>query len=378
MAGIYIHIPFCKKRCLYCDFYSTTALEKKNDFLAALQKEIFLRRDFFPQGTPVETLYFGGGTPSLLHPGEVQIIVNCLRENFLFSPAAEITFEANPEDLNNNYLTSLLRTDINRLSLGIQSFSNSFLALLNRRHNARQAIDAVTTAATKGFNNISIDLIYGLPGQSLAHWKQDLQQAMNLPVSHLSAYHLAYEQGTQLTTLLKEGKIEETPEDLSLQMFKLLIERTAQHGFEHYELSNFARQGQYSRHNMAYWTGKPYLGLGPSAHSFDGEKRYHNTSHLEKYLQLLKDDKTAYESEILSATDRMNERIMLALRTSAGLDLKDFEQSFGKEKKDLLVAGMKKFTRTGLVLLDEQKAVLSTEGKFLSDMIIRDLFFERK
>ncbi len=270
MAGIYIHIPFCRQKCYYCDFYKTVNTSLTVKFLPALESEIILRKGYLESET-IETIYFGGGTPSVLTESELADILQTLHQQYSISCDAEITFEANPDDLSIEYLQGLKRTGVNRLSIGIQSFQDTFLKKMNRRHTAMQAVEAIENAANLGFDNISVDLIYGLPGLSSTAWKKDLKQVFKLPVQHLSAYHLTYHEGTAFYTWLKKGALKELKEAQSVSQFEILVEQAEKNGFEQYEISNFAKDRLYSKHNSSYWLGTKYLGLGPSAHSFNGK-----------------------------------------------------------------------------------------------------------
>ncbi|MEG1587164.1 MAG: radical SAM family heme chaperone HemW, partial [Bacteroidales bacterium] len=269
MAGIYIHIPFCKTRCLYCDFFSNTRMDKKNAFIATLCKEIENRKTYLGDAT-IKTLYFGGGTPSQLEEADFRQIFTTLKNCFDLSQCHEITLEANPDDLSESYIAMLRTLPFNRISIGIQSFSDRDLKFLNRRHDAQQAIRAVNNCKQAGFDNISIDLMYGLPGQTPDEWEKNLETALSLNIQHISSYHLIYEEGTALYRLLERGKVNPVDEESSLQMFRTLIDTLRKKGFVQYEISNFARDERYSMHNTSYWTGDKYLGLGPGAHSFDG------------------------------------------------------------------------------------------------------------
>ena len=272
MAGIYLHIPFCKTRCIYCDFYSTTRSELKTRYVQALCRELTMRKEYL-KGEDIETIYFGGGTPSQLEKEDFEQIFDTIREHYGLNHCQEITLEANPDDLSQEYLEMLSSLPFNRLSMGIQTFDDATLKLLRRRHNARTAIEAIDRCRKAGFQNISIDLIYGLPGETKERWENDLRQAISLNVEHISAYHLIYEEDTPIYNMLKQHQISEVDEDSSLEFFTLLIEHLQKAGFEHYEISNFCRPGKYSRHNTSYWKGIAYLGCGPSAHSFDGMTR---------------------------------------------------------------------------------------------------------
>ena len=302
MAGIYIHIPFCKTRCVYCDFYKETDESKINDFVAALCAEATLRKNEISES--IKTIYFGGGTPSRLSKQHFENIFENLFSNFSVESDAEITLEANPDDLSEEYIQLLRELPFNRISIGIQSFDDDELKFLSRRHSAQQAIDAVKRCQQAGFDNISIDLMYGLPKQTLEIWKENLQKACELNIQHISAYHLIYEPETKLYSLLQKGKIQPVTDDASTEMFSTLIDVLLQNGFEHYEISNFAKNGLYSMHNTSYWKNEKYMGLGPSAHSYDGENRSWNVSSLNKYIESVKSGKLSQETENLTLSQK--------------------------------------------------------------------------
>lgn len=320
MAGIYLHIPFCKSRCQYCDFFSTTLLPLREEYVNALQKELVDRKYYLPD-PQIDTIYFGGGTPSLLSSEQIAALLLTIRRNYQVSPQAEITIEANPGDLTTDYLHALRAAGINRLSIGIQSFNTRQLQLLGRRHTAAQAIESVKTAQQCGFQNLSIDLIYGLPNQTLSDCEEELNQALMLGVQHISTYCLTYEEGTPLTAMRDKGTITPADDDLLNSMYAQLQLTLTQHGFEHYEVSNFALPGYRSRHNSSYWTDSPYLGVGAAAHSYDGQTRQWNIADLDSYISSATKGDTITEKETLSETDKYNERIMLSLRTNEGIDL---------------------------------------------------------
>lgn len=314
MAGVYVHIPFCKSRCRYCDFYSTTMLERQSAYISALCHEWETRRQAF--GTDIDTLYIGGGTPSAISTDLIAVV----RELIIPSPgvANEITMEANPGDLSLEILERLRAAGINRLSIGIQSFNDRLLSLIGRRHTAAEAIEVVHLARKAGFENLSIDLMYGLPTQTMEEWKADIETALTLAPEHISAYCLSYEDGTVLTRMLERGEIEETDEDTENEMFDYLAARLEKAGYLHYEVSNYAKPSYESRHNSSYWNDTPYLGLGAGAHSYDGQRRSWNRGDIDAYIE---NPSAVHEEEILSETDRYNERVMLSLRTSKGLKI---------------------------------------------------------
>ena len=315
MAGLYIHIPFCKKRCLYCDFFSTTQLARREEYVEALLKEITMRRN--EASEPIQTVYIGGGTPSTLETADIERIVRAVG----LQEAEEVTMEMNPGDATREYLQALRQTGINRLSIGIQSFQDELLQLIGRRHNAQQAIEAVHMAQEVGFDNISVDLIYALPTQTMTQWEADIETALSLGVQHISSYGLMYEEGTALTRMVENGELEAIDEDTENTMYDRLCERLKQAGFVHYEVSNFALPGYEAKHNSNYWNGTPYIGVGAGAHSYIGKVRSWNPDDLEAYIQGMNDGSLKRESETLSDEDLYNEQIMLGLRTSKGCRL---------------------------------------------------------
>lgn len=375
MAGIYIHVPFCQTRCLYCDFFSNTRMNKKEGWLRTLCREIALRKDYLAN-EPVHTLYFGGGTPSQLGESDFEQIFNTLQTHFDLSQCEEITLEGNPEDLTDAYIQMLRRFPFNRISMGVQSFDDADLKFLNRRHNANRAAQAVKACQQAGFNNISIDLMYGLPGQTLEGWQKNLDTALSLNVQHISSYHLIYEEGTALYRLLQQGKVKVADEEVSLAMFRMLIDKLQQAGFEHYEISNFARNGLYSKHNTSYWQGTPYLGLGPGSHSYDGHNRHYNPGDFNLYMERLAADSAEFtETEILSADERYNELILVSLRTMWGLPLNTVRTQFG-EARYLYCLQMARPHLEAHLLKEEQGFLkLTKEGIFVSDGIMADLLY---
>ena len=377
MSGIYIHVPFCRTRCLYCDFFSNTRMDKKAAWLAALVREIELRRDYL-QGVPPSTLYFGGGTPSQLDESDLRTIFDALDRCFDLSQLTEVTLEANPDDLTPDYIAMLRRLPFNRLSMGVQSFDDADLRFLNRRHDRRRALEAVKDCQAAGFENISIDLMYGLPGQTIAGWQANVRQAIALGVPHISAYHLIYEEGTAMQRLLEQGKIEPVGEETSLAMFRLLISELKEAGFEHYEISNFALPGRYSRHNTSYWQQTPYLGLGPGAHSFDGLRtRHYNPGALDDYTAAYNDAEPHLyiEEERLSEDDCYNEAVMTGLRTMWGLDLRLVGERFGQARLDYCLRMAAPHIKEGTLTREGDRLRLTPEGIFISDGIMADLVY---
>jgi oxygen-independent coproporphyrinogen III oxidase len=369
VAGIYIHIPFCRKKCFYCDFYKTTAVEKKPLFLQSLKTEVKLQAGYL-DGETVNTVYFGGGTPSVLTFTELADILEQLHNLFPVSNHAEITLEANPDDLSLTYLLELRKLGFNRLSIGVQSFSDTDLKKMNRRHSSAQAFLSVYDAAEAGFSNVSLDLIYGLPGLTLENWEKNLQRAFKLPFNHLSAYHLTYHEGTKFHEWLKAGRLRELPEDESIAHFELLMDMSAEAGFEQYEISNFAKDKAYSRHNSSYWQGCKYLGLGPSAHSYNGVSRQWNVSSLERYINAVNSGSPAFEREELTLTDRLNDYLITRIRTIWGISLVEIGEHFGKEFSQKVLLSSKSFLDSGLLHQEGDIISLTRQGIMVSDEIM--------
>lgn len=373
MAGIYIHVPFCKTRCVYCDFYSTTEQAAHADaYVQAVCTELELRKDYL-QGRPVQTVYLGGGTPSQLSVEQLERLLTTAHRVYGLAHAHEITLEANPDDLTPQYLHNLGRLPINRLSIGIQTFDDHLLRLLKRRHTAAQAIETVEHCRRAGFSNVSIDLIYGLPGQSMEHWQHDLQTAISLNAEHISAYHLIYEAGTPLYDMLNRHAVSEADEEDSNRFFALLMDRLGAAGYEHYEISNFGRPGRHSHHNSSYWNGTPYLGCGPSAHSFDGKNRAWNAASLALYIKGVNAGRPPLETEILDPDTRHNDRVITALRTRRGLCMEALQAEFGDVYARDLLRMARKHLETGLLELVDNHLRLTRRGIFVSDGVMSDL-----
>ncbi|MEN8115667.1 MAG: radical SAM family heme chaperone HemW [Bacteroidota bacterium] len=372
MAGIYIHIPFCRQKCNYCDFYKTLNTLLIPKFLATLKKEAEKRKQYL-NNELVETIYFGGGTPSVLGEQKLYNLLAFLDKQWKIDSNAEITLEANPDDLTATYLNGIRQAGINRLSIGIQSFQDKLLERMNRRHNSEQAVQAVENAAKAGFQNISVDLIYGLPELTETEWQDNLDHVFQLPVHHLSAYHLTYHKGTPFYSWLKKGTLKELSETESIRQFNMLIDLAQKNGFEHYEISNFAKNEIYSRHNTSYWTGKKYLGLGPSAHSFDGSSRRWNVLDTEDYIQAFENNTGYFEEEFLTPEDKFNEYILTRIRTQWGISFDYVRQNFGKEKADYLEKQISKYKETKKIIVKNNIITLSREGFFISDEIMSDL-----
>jgi oxygen-independent coproporphyrinogen-3 oxidase len=372
MSGIYIHIPFCKQACHYCDFHFSTSLNKKGDLVKALAKELELRKDEF-KNQQVETIYFGGGTPSLLANDELEFLISEVYKNFKVVTNPEITLEANPDDLTHQKLEDYAASQINRLSIGIQSFYEEDLKLMNRAHNAKEAEECLQEA-TKHFDNISIDLIYGIPGLSSERWIQNIETALSFNIPHISSYALTVEPKTALDTFIQKGIIKNVDDDLAQEQFHILIEKLEEAGFIHYELSNFGKPDYFSKNNSAYWQGKTYLGIGPSAHSFNGKERGWNVRNNSKYIKSLEQNILPIETETLSITDKYNEYVMTGLRTVWGVSLDKVELDFGLNYKKYLLEQSQKHINEHLLYLDDGKLRVTKKGKFLSDGIASDLF----
>lgn len=369
VAGIYIHVPFCQGRCIYCDFYSTTEGEEwKSRYVDALLAELRMRRDELPFAR-VHSIYIGGGTPSQLPARALSGILNEVCRLFPVDSDAEVTVEANPDDVTPEWLAALSHTPVNRLSMGVQSFDDALLRLIRRRHTAQQAVCAVEQAALHGISNVSIDLIYGLPTQTMEQWQADVRQALALDVQHLSAYSLSYEEGTPLWRMLEQGRIEEADEELSLRMYEHLIDATQAAGFTHYEISNFCRPGRHSQHNSAYWHGVPYLGFGPGAHSYDGMRtRRWNLSDLKGYVQAA-GSMPPHQSEVLTDDELYDETVMTRLRTSEGLSLDLLTAAY----RAYCMAQAEPHLRAGRLEQAGSTIRLTRQGIFTSNDIISDL-----
>ncbi len=374
MAGIYIHIPFCRKFCNYCNFHRSTYVRNKNILVKALIKEIGLKRNYL-DNEPIETIYFGGGTPSILSVTELSAITGTIYNTFNVIENAEITLEANPDDLTTKYLYEVKRNiPINRLSIGIQSFYDEHLKLMNRRHDSVQALQSVKLSQEAGFSNISVDLIYGLPEMTAKMWYSNLLQTFNLFVQHISAYHLSFEPGTVFNKLLNEGKLARLSEDESLKQYELLIEVSKNRNFIHYEISNFALEGCFSVHNANYWKQKKYLGIGPSAHSYNLISRQWNISDNSKYLEGIKKGKPYTEIEILNTQTKFNDYVLTSLRTMWGINIDYIENSFGKTYAEFISERIRKFSESYIIKQDNNYK-LTHRGQFISDHIISELIF---
>jgi oxygen-independent coproporphyrinogen-3 oxidase len=374
MAGIYLHIPFCKSRCTYCDFFSSTDGHWQDAYTDALCRELTDRQSYL-RGEPVRTLYLGGGTPSQLSEARLRRIFNTIGSLYDLDDIEEITLEANPDDLTERYVEMLRRLPVNRLSIGIQTFHSPTLRRLNRRHTADEARQAVERCQRSGFEHISIDLMYGLPGETDMQWADDLRQAVALGVEHISAYHLTYEPGTMLFRMLEQKLFRAVDEERSLRFFDMLTETLADAGYEHYEISNFSLPGRHSRHNSAYWEGTPYLGCGASAHSFDGMSRRRNVASVEAYTRAIGQGKPLFETEQLDLTTRYNETIITRLRTRAGLSIDRLAENYGERLTRYCLQQARPYLQSNLLKLHENVLSLTREGIFLSDAVMRDLLW---
>mgnify|MGYP000921607822 CR=1 FL=1 len=372
MAGIYLHIPFCKQRCTYCDFYKEIAPEHVDELVNTLITELRLRKDYL-KGHSISTIYFGGGTPSVLNYSQFKNIFDEIFHLFEVDVNPEITMEANPDDLTVTYLESLSPLPFNRISIGIQSFDDDDLIKINRRHNSQQAIDAVKNAKTAGFNNISIDLIYALPGQSIDNWKKQLENAFALNVEHISAYGLTYEKGTELWRQRNKGLLSVVEDEVTIQMYEYMLLKMSENNYEAYEISNFSKSGYRSQHNSAYWKFIPYLGIGPSAHSFDGNSRQWNVASVKKYMERVTSGNIYYEKEILSIQDSYNDYIMVALRTAEGIYLKHVKDKFGNEYLTDCLNNAMIYVQSKDLIIEDERLYLSQKGIQISNLIIMEL-----
>ena len=380
LSGIYIHIPFCKQACYYCDFHFSTSLKKKEELIQALVKELKLRKDELSNQT-VETIYFGGGTPSLLSIGELQFLIDTVYENYSVVENPEITLEANPDDLlspraeSRGLFQDYREIGINRLSIGIQSFFDADLKAMNRAHNAKEARQCLEQA-TQLFDNITVDLIYGIPTMNLEQWNENLQTVFDFNINHISAYALTVEHKTALDSFIKNGKYPPINDSLALQHFEHLMQETSKQGFVQYEISNFGKPNYFSKHNTSYWKGKSFLGIGPSAHSFNGKERSWNVSNNTKYIKSLQEDKLPVTIEKLSVKDQYNEYVMTGLRTIWGVSLDKIKNDFGEIYVSHIKKNSEKFITEGLLVTssDSETLAVTDKGKFLADGIASSLF----
>jgi oxygen-independent coproporphyrinogen-3 oxidase len=372
MSGIYIHIPFCKQACHYCDFHFSTSLKKKDEMILALAKEIALRKNE-AENKAIETIYFGGGTPSILSTEDIKFLIDEVYRNYKVVENPEITIEANPDDLTEERIIELSNNRVNRLSIGIQSFFEDDLKMMNRAHNSNEASKCLEIA-TKYFDNISLDLIYGIPGMSNEKWKQNIEKALSYNIPHISSYALTVEPKTALETFIKKGIIKEPNDEVAQEHFHILVETLQEKGFIHYELSNFGKENYFSKNNSSYWLGKKYIGIGPSAHSFDVTSRSWNIANNTLYIKSIQDNKLPLTSEKLTKEDSYNEYIMTGLRTIWGVSLERIESEFGQEFLNYLTKQSQRFINDGLLEIENNILKTTKKGKFLCDGIASDLF----
>jgi oxygen-independent coproporphyrinogen-3 oxidase len=372
MSGIYLHIPFCKQACHYCDFHFSTSLKHRGPLLEAMKQELQMQKEAGWQQT-VDTIYFGGGTPSLLSVREIEEFIELISSIFKVVPEPEITLEANPDDLKPDIIKQLAASPINRLSIGVQSFDEKELRWMNRAHTAKEALESLE-GIQQHFPNYSLDLIYGVPGSNLDIWEANLKQALEFNPPHISSYALTVEPGTALKSFIEKGVSPDVDEAFCEDSFQMLVTVLESEGFEHYEISNFGKPGFFSRNNTAYWKGKPYLGIGPSAHSFDGQRRMWNISNNIRYTKAIAVGKPLREIETLSQRDRYNELVMMGLRTKWGISLQQIQEAFGPAYKAYLMKQAQQYLDEHLLFMDGKRLYTTRKGKFLADGIASDLF----
>lgn len=381
MAGLYVHIPFCVSRCIYCGFYSTVGIDKRDEYLDALQKEIEIRNEYLNED--INTIYIGGGTPSALSNKQLErlfrIIGKFVEEKnkcrITENKEFEFTIECNPNDLDDEKIDLLRESLANRVSMGVQTFDDSRLKFIKRRHNSAQAKEVFRKLRKAGFGNISIDLMFGFPNQTIDEWGKDIDEAIGLQPEHLSVYSLMIEEGTPLYNLVAAGKVKEIDEEKSLAMYKLLCKKMEENGYEHYEISNFAKHGCHSRHNSSYWRDIPYMGIGAAAHSYDGLSRQWNISDLNKYIDEIGKGKVSFEREIIDETTHFNDIITTATRTAEGISLEKIKREFGEKYLNNLMNEAKKHIANGMLEIADNNLRLTKEGVFISDSIMSDLIY---
>jgi oxygen-independent coproporphyrinogen-3 oxidase len=373
MAGIYVHIPFCKQACYYCDFHFSTNQEVRMRLVECIKDELILQKSYL-KNQVVNTIYFGGGTPSLLNEDELKLILDAIRDNFELNNTIEITLEANPDDLSESNLSYFKKLGINRLSIGIQSFHNPFLSFLHRTHSAEKAIEGIKNARKIGFNNISIDLIYAIPGESNEQWLADIDQALALSPEHISCYSLTIEEKTVFGKWAAAGKLKIVEDDIAAQHLELLMEKLEANGYEHYEISNFAKPGFHSKHNSSYWNSELYLGVGPSAHSYNGLTRQFNISNNHLYIKSIHQQQVPFEQETLSREDKINEYLLISLRTAKGANLLKLKTEFECDLIEKENAYINSLLAKNLALLENNTLRLTKKGKLVADKIASDLF----
>ena len=374
MSGIYLHIPFCKQACHYCDFHFSTSTKNQEKVVDSIVREIDIRQNYLKEKS-IETIYWGGGTPSLLTENQLEKLLAKVYSIYNVVEGAEITLEANPDDLNKDKLQELKSVGINRLSVGIQSFIDRDLVFMNRSHNANEAIECIQNAQNIGFNNISIDLIYGVPNQTNEEWQSNLQQAIDLRIQHISSYCLTIEPKTALAHMVRQKQVLQVSDEVAEGQFNTLVQTLADNGIEQYEISNFAKEGFISQHNSNYWKGVQYIGVGPSAHSFDGESRQWNVANNNRYLKALASDNVDFEKEVLTQEQKYNEYILTSLRTKWGVSENFIFYNFNQKMINFFEKEAKKQQKEGFLLKKDKNYILSTKGKFLADRIASDLFY---
>jgi oxygen-independent coproporphyrinogen III oxidase len=376
MAGIYIHIPFCKKACFYCDFHFSVSFKKKKEIVGALIQEVISRTDFFKPKEIIRTIYFGGGTPSVLSLEELDDIMAAIHSHYTVAQDAEITFECNPDDLNFSFLQGLKFAGINRLSVGVQSFDDDHLSWMNRSHNAHQSIQCIHDAAQVGFNDITIDLIYGLPQLSNSVWESTVKKAFELPINHLSAYSLTLEENTPYSKLVKQKKYLKPLDDGSSEHYTILVELSQSLGWDHYEVSSFCKKENYARHNKSYWEGIKYLGIGPSAHSYDQEKRYWNVSSNDSYLDLSRQNGDYRDFEVLTISDQINEKLLTGLRTKWGVNQQSFKLKYGYDIYTLFEKEINYWVSIQWMVKKKENIRLTEVGFLFADYIASSMFVD--
>ena len=372
MPGIYIHIPFCRKACHYCNFHFSTTLQRRTEMVEAMRREIALIAPPIPE--TVDTVYFGGGTPSLLEPEELSELMKTIHRYFRIAEDAEVTLEANPDDIQPEKISVWTSLGINRLSIGIQSFREDDLIWMNRAHDAYQARQCIDIARTGGIVNLSIDLIYGTPGLTDAAWHENMSIATTLGIPHLSCYALTVEPGTALDTMIRQRKRTAPASETQAEQFLMAMDRLGEAGYEHYEISNFARPGMRSRHNSAYWQGIPYIGIGPSAHSYDGQDRKWNVANNAAYINALQEGRIPFEAETLTNSQRLNEYVMTSLRTIEGMDMRRIRETWGEAVAERILRDAAPFLTTGKLETNKSSVTLTREGKLFADGIAAELF----
>lgn len=375
MAGIYIHIPFCKKKCHYCNFYSLPTKKYHDELIAALLKEMILQKSYLEE--PVETIYFGGGTPSLLSEDDVKSLIGTVEKNYTLISNPEITIEVNPDDISLQKVRGLKTTDVNRISIGVQSFFQQDLTYLNRIHTSEQSEYAIKTFQDSGYSNISIDLIYGMPSLGTAHWKENLLKAIDFQIPHISAYAITVEPGTNLERLISLDKRQPVSDAEAAAQFRFVMNFMRDRNYIHYEISNFCLPGMESKHNKAYWENSPYLGIGPSAHSYNQVSRQWNCANLEKYISAINNNEIPSEKELLSDDQKYNEFVMMGFRTNRGNAVKMIEDLFGEKYAFCFRKVLKKYEDTNMLDVSEDIVRLSDEGKLFADSVIADFFYAK-